>query len=112
MSPYAGPARVSPRVLAYAPVRLWGVPELAEGVCVNVSRGGMALSLSERLPVGTLLRITAYLPDELHQIDATGVVVWERNYGVENRIGVRFLSLSQEALATLANYINDAVAAA
>ncbi len=110
MPSYSGPERASPRVLAFCPVRLWGVPELAEGVCVNVSRGGMALSLSEVLPVGTLLRISATFPDEANQVDATAVVVWERSYGFEQRIGVRFLSLSRSALATLSNYIDDVAA--
>jgi len=107
---YSGPERASPRALADCPVRLWGAPELAEASCVNVSRGGMALSLAEMLPIGTLLRISALFSDE-EQVDATAVVVWERGYGIEHRIGVRFLSLSQNALSVLANYISEAVAA-
>ena len=97
------------RVSAYCPVSFWGDPSQNVGVCVNISRGGMALSISQPLPVGTLLRLTALLPNG-HTLDATVVVVWARS-GREHRVGVCFLTLNQDALATLTDFVEQAKAA-
>jgi hypothetical protein len=101
--------RATRRVQVYCPVSIWGDPEQNAGVCVNVSRGGMALSIAQPLPVGTLLRVTALLPSG-RTLDATVVVVWVRS-GREHRIGVSFVTLNQEALSTVTDYVEEAKAA-
>ena len=101
--------RATHRVQVYCPVSIWGDPDQNAGVCVNVSRGGMALSIEKPLPVGTLLRVTAMLPCG-RSLDATVVVVWTRS-GREHRIGVSFLTLNQDALCTVTDFVEEAKAA-
>ena len=103
------PQRTTHRVTTYCPVSIWGDPSQDNGVCVNISRGGMALSMAQPLPVGTLLRVTALLPNG-RTLDATVVVVWTRS-GREHRIGVCFLMLNQDALAAVTDFVEEAKAA-
>jgi c-di-GMP-binding flagellar brake protein YcgR len=108
---YDGVQRSSPRVVIYCPVKLWGDTEVHEGVCINVSRGGMALSVAHRLQVGVLLRVSLLLPSDC-QVDATCEVVWARGRGLENRIGVRFITLVERARSALDQFIAQELAAA
>jgi hypothetical protein len=94
----------------YCPVTLWGIPEVNDAVAINVSKGGMALSLAEKLQVGTLLRLSALIPNA-EPVDATAEVVWEHGYKYEQRVGVRFLSPSERALSALARLTGAAGAA-
>jgi hypothetical protein len=97
------PKRMTHRVSTFCPASFWGDPSQKDGVCVNISRGGMALSVSQPIPVGTLLRVTALLPSG-RALDATVVVVWARS-GREHRIGVSFLTLNQDALTAVTNLV-------
>ena len=101
------PERASQRATAYWPVSLWGDVDEHDAVCVNVSRGGMALALTAPVPLGTLLRVTAVLPGGF-SLDATAVVMWARGRGPEQRIGIRFLSLRQDALTAVADWVAEA----
>lgn len=95
--------RKSPRKPVYCPVKLWGDTAQADGVCLNVSHGGMALAVGREIPEGTLLRVSAVLPGE-HQLDATAEVVWARSFP-DRRVGLRFLSLAREALASVTAFV-------
>lgn len=109
MTHFQGPKRTSPRVPVFCPVVFWGAPEQTDAVCLNISRGGMALAVDAPVPAGTLLRVSALLPDR-DPITATAVVVWEVR-GLQTRIGLRFLSLAQEALEALSEYVSGAAPA-
>ena len=54
--------REAERFPLLCPVRLWGVPEQRDAVCVNISRSGLCLGLGSPVPVGTLIRVTVLLP--------------------------------------------------
>ncbi len=103
------PERASKRVPVFCPVSFWGDSLQDEAVCVNLSRGGMALAVSSALPEGSLLRLSALLPGHGYVV-ATVVVVWART-GHQDRIGVRFIHLAQDALRSLTEFIADSVAA-
>jgi hypothetical protein len=106
---FQGPKRASPRVPVFCPVIFWGAPEQSDAICLNISRGGMALAVDEPIPAGTLLRVSALLPNQ-DPIAATAVVVWEVR-GLQTRVGLRFLSLEQEALTSVVDFMAGAAPA-
>lgn len=103
---FSGPSRESRRVPVFCPVIFWGAPEQTDAVCLNISCGGMALAVEAPVPTGTLLRVSALLPDR-EPITVTAVVVWEVR-GLQTRIGLRFVSPAKEALDGLAEFMAGA----
>ena len=88
------------RVLTHLPVRMLVEGEVAEGLCVNLSLGGMAIASEHRVRVGSMVRVWLSLDDA--EVYFAGIVRWtkEGELGVQHqKVGARDTYLLTEFLA-------------
>ena len=75
--------------------------EVQEGICQNLSTGGLFIQMQEPLPKGTELYLELRLESIKQNIHAECVVVWVRpsmpDPNFPSGIGVRFTAISDEA---------------
>lgn len=72
------------------------------GRTLNISEGGVAIELPQKIDLGLPVRIQFDLPGGRH-IDAKGVVAWE----VETHVGVKLLFMAANVRHDLDNWIVD-----
>ena len=93
--------RAATRAPLGIPIRLQGDDsmDVLEGVCKNISIGGMFIQIDEARPQGSLLRFELPLDDGA-SVRGLGEVVWMRpksaGPGVEAGIGIKFRFLEQQ----------------
>jgi len=75
----------------------------------NLALGGMGLRLSERIVDDEILRVRFQLPGTTSVIQAQGEMVWADPQG---GVGIRFVSLSDQARAALEKWIRARAASA
>jgi len=75
----------------------------------NLALGGMGLRLSERIVDDEILRVRFQLPGTTTVIQAQGEMVWADPQG---GVGIRFVSLSDQARAALEKWIRARAASA
>lgn len=100
MSPDKSVQRAATRAPLGKPIRLQSDDsmEVIEGICMNISIGGMFIQVGEARPQGTLLRFELPLEDGA-SVRGLGEVVWMRSKsagpGSEPGIGIKFRFLEQ-----------------
>ena len=63
-----------------------------ETIALNISPGGILLTLKENLKLGTEIEMDIYLPDEKKPIEAVGKVVWNSPLNKNGQESVKFFS--------------------
>ena len=96
------------RVPVQAPVEIT-LPDTRklDGILLDISETGMDVLTAEAQAAGTLLGFRFQLPDGAVDIDAHGQIAWSNPNG---QTGVRFLDLSESALAKLKQWLKAAAA--
>ncbi len=84
--------------------------EVQEGICQNLSTGGLFIQMQEPLPKGTELYLELKLEPINQTIHAEGVVVWVRPSMPDPKfpsgIGMRFTAISDEALQLVESVVD------
>ncbi len=73
-----------------------------EGICTDVSTGGIGLRVWESLRIGETVRITVELPGR-GAVDASAQVVRI----AEGEVGLRFVKLSQRSLLAVVAHVSN-----
>lgn len=105
----SGLSRGLPRVDITAPVQLRSPLMHAWGTALNISRGGIYVEADCDLEPKSRLTLELKLPDASREISPLAEVIWSRESDDERiqEIGMRFLSIDDQALRTLDDFIND-----
>lgn len=85
-------------------------PSPQTGRAVNVSEGGLLLSLPERVEIGQRLRIKLFpTPAPWDAMEMPGEVVWVESHGVKKQVrcGVRFFEVSPENQRRLKSFLKS-----
>ncbi len=84
--------------------------EVREGICQNLSTGGLFILMQEPLPRGTEIYLELRLEPINKTILAEGVVVWVRpsmpDPNFPSGIGLRFTAISDEALQLVRSVVD------
>jgi len=99
--------RVHPRVELQVEVTLESDHNFYTGLSSNVSEGGLFVATTTPLPMGTRLLVRFALEGDDAPIDAVGEVCWLRPRSADFPMGfgMRFLEISDEALARVATFV-------
>lgn len=99
--------RVHPRVELHVEVTLESGHNFYTGLSSNVSEGGLFVASDTPLPIGTRLLVRFALEGEAATIDAVCEVCWLRPRSADfpTGFGMRFLEISDEALARVATFV-------
>src|ERR1700757_3665147 len=95
--------RLSPRKRVSLPIPI----ELISGKEVwllDLGEGGLSVSGSSRLELGTIACARFQFPETKSLIDAAGVVAWSNDSG---RVGVRFTHVKPDTTAALRRWLRD-----
>jgi two-component system cell cycle response regulator len=105
----AGLSRGLPRVGIAAPVQLRSPLMHAWGTALNISRGGIYVEADCELEEKARLTLEILLPETTNEIAPLAEVIWSRESEDERvqEIGMRFLSIDDQALRTLDDFISD-----
>ena len=78
----------------------------------NISINGMCLLTKEHIPLGTLLFIEFFIPDEDTTIQITGEVVWNGEHKVSDSLyfenGITFIEIQSKYKDLIGKYIEGA----
>jgi hypothetical protein len=87
-------------------------PRLKNGKCVNISQGGMKLTLDEKLPLGSVIDLKIYSPEKKKTIEVEGEIVWtsesEGRDAQGKRFfhsGIKFICIKEPSEMRLSDYI-------
>jgi CheY-like chemotaxis protein len=80
--------------------------EETKGTSANISGSGMCVILASPPPVGTMVNLKFSLSDGPHPLDLTGLIVqvWPNN-----RVGIRFINLTQDQRKSLIQFAKSAL---
>lgn len=98
------------RVPVYAEVKYDQVAEDITEHIINISRGGLFIETFSPSELGTLLKISFYLPDSGHTFEVTGAVVWSRKLPTAAGppgMGIEFKDINPHDADMLEGYINS-----
>lgn len=105
-SPSVKERRIHRRISVSLPARVEVERVTHEGLCVNLSGGGLGLRIDGWLPVGTIVNVTVDLPDE-EELCIVGEVVRYDDLATGD-FAVRFMKLDQRALVAIHAQVADA----
>ena len=99
--------RVHPRVELHVEVTLESDHNFYTGLSSNISEGGLFVATETPLPLGTRLLVRFALESDSTHVDAVGEVCWLRPRSADFPcgMGMRFLEISEEALARVATFV-------
>ena len=105
--------RKYPRIAVSLPVEYWPIngSQSSPGHTVNISAGGLLLSLIEAIEVGQNLGLSLFFDPEFHFmfIEATVEVVWrdrDGGNGRDHKVAVKIVEISAEDRETLKAYVH------
>ncbi len=102
-----------PRVVVYLPVEYWPMnrSKSSPGHTVNISTGGLLLSLPGAIEIGENLGVSLFWDAGFHfmSIETMGKVVWRDIHagnGRDHKVGVKFVDISAEDRERLNAYVH------
>jgi uncharacterized protein (TIGR02266 family) len=84
--------------------------EAMQAVTRNISAGGICLIINEQLPIGTVLQLDIYLPQNQPVIKAKGKIVWISAFRMANEkerydAGIEFIEIDEEQRKIIDKYV-------
>ncbi len=105
--------RKYPRIAVNLPVEYWPMNggKSSPGHTVNISMGGLLLSLIEAIEVGQNLRLSLFFDPGFHfmSIEARVEVVWrdrDAGNGKDHKVAVKFVDISAEDREMVKEYVH------
>ena len=87
-------------------------PRLKNGKCINISQGGMKLTLDEKLPNGAIIDLKIHTSEKNKTIEVEGEVVWTNESEERDpqgkrffHSGIKFICIKEPAEMRLCDYI-------
>lgn len=116
--PFAGPQQIE-RMLRVSPLTIGAVfkkgGEVGQGYVLNLSRGGVFLTVKTAFALGEEFRLRFFLPFQLGQVDALVVVRW-RTQDADNPprslrggMGLEFVDIQPEMRDKISEFIEKFV---
>jgi len=99
--------RMHRRVNVECPAQVEAAASSHRGTCLNLSSGGLGLSVEAWLPVGTVVAVTVELPNGKLLKTAAEIVRYDDL--ASGRLAVRFLRLDQKALSAVHDYVASSI---